>query len=187
MSNTALFSSKTVCAWRNDNYLCLLATTAFYPRVSRFLKIAGRLLGVLILVIVGGVAFVLAASNIITLNHTATIGAGAVLGVTDIGPSPPTPGCPTTSTSYGPGPASISWNTIPAGATAKHYVCVLNTGTAPDTIAISGGPQAAYGTITSPQSSMTLAPAGTLAIELDWAVPTTAPVGAVPAFQTTIT
>jgi len=136
---------------------------------------------------VGGVAFVLAASNIITLNHTATIGAGAVLGVTDIGANPPTPGCPTASTNYGPGPASIAWNTIPAGSTAKHYVCVINTGTAPDTITLSGGPSVVYGAVTSPQAGSTLVPGGTLAIELDWAVPTTAPVGPVPSFQTTIT
>lgn len=162
------------------------ATIEFYLRVSGYLKVAGRLLGVLILVMVGGVAFVLAASNIITLNHTATIGAGATLGITDIGAAPPT-ACPTTSTSYGPGPASIAWNTIPAGATAKHYVCVLNTGSAPDTIALSGSPPTGYGTITSPQDSMTLAAGNTLAIELDWVVPATAPLGAVPAFSTTIT
>lgn len=150
------------------------------------LRVRRGLLGLLVLMMVGGVAFVLAASNIITLNHTATIGAGATLGVTDIGATPPT-SCPTATTSYGPGPASIAWNTIPAGSTAKHYVCVINTGSAPDTIAISGQPPAGYGTITSPQSSTILAPSSTLAIELDWVVPATATLGAVPAFSTTIT
>lgn len=158
----------------------------FYPRVSEVLKLARRFIGLLILMMVGGVAFVLAASNIITLNHTATIVAGATLGVTDIGATPPT-ACPTASTSYGPGPASIAWNSIPAGATAKHYVCVINTGSAPDTITLAGSPPTGYGSITSPQDSNILTAGNTLAIELDWVVPASAPLGAVPAFATTIT
>jgi hypothetical protein len=134
---------------------------------------------------VSGVAFVLAASNIITLNHTATIGAGATLGVTDIGASPPST-CPTTSASYGPGPVNIAWGTIGQGATVKHYLCVINTGSAPDTIAVSGSPPSGYGTISSPQASTILAPGATLAIELDWAVPANAPLGPVGSFPTTI-
>jgi hypothetical protein len=136
---------------------------------------------------VSSVAFVLAASNIITLNHTATVVQGATLGVTDIGPTPPPTSCPSASTSYGPGPVSIVWGSVSAGATVKHYLCVINTGSAPDTITISGSPPANYGTISSPQSSAVLAPGGTLAIELDWAVPTGAPLGPVPAFSTSIT
>jgi len=150
------------------------------------LKIGRRLIGLVILVMASSVAVVLAASNIITLNHTATIVAGATLGVTDIGSTPPT-SCPIAPTSYGPGPASIAWNSIPAGSTAKHYVCVINTGSAPDTITISGNPPTGYGTITSPQSSTILAAGGTLAIELDWVVPAAATLGPVPAFSTTIT
>jgi hypothetical protein len=150
------------------------------------LRIARRLFGLVICVIVAGIAFVVASSNIITLNHTATIGPGAVLGVADIGPAPP-PSCPTTSTSYGPGPVNIVWGTIGQGATVKHYMCVINTGSAPDTITVSGSPPSGYGTISSPQNSMVLPSGGTLAVELDWAVPTTATIGAVPAFSTTIT
>jgi hypothetical protein len=135
---------------------------------------------------VGSVAIVLAASNIITLNHTATIVQGATLGVTDIGASAPT-SCPSASTSYGPGPVNIVWGSVSAGATVKHYLCVINTGSAPDTITVSGSPPSNYGTISSPQNNMILAPANTLAIELDWAVPTGAPVGPVPAFSTSIT
>jgi len=155
-------------------------------RYPRFLKVARRFIGLFILVMVSGVAFVLAASNIITLNHTATIGAGAILGVADIGASPPST-CPITSTSYGPGPVNIVWGTIGQGATVKHYLCVINTGSAPDTITVSGSPPSGYGTISSPQNSMILAPANTLAIELDWAVPTGATLGPVPAFSTSVT
>lgn len=161
-------------------------TLRIYPRVSEYLKLARRLVGLFIFVMVGGVAFVIAASNMITLNHTAIIGPGGVLGVTDIGPAPPT-SCPATSTSYGPGPVNIAWGTIGQGATVKHYLCVINTGSAPDTIIVSSSPPTGYGTISSPQNSNTLAPSGTLAIELDWAVPTAATIGPVPAFQTTIT
>ena len=135
---------------------------------------------------VGGIAFVLAASNVITLNHTATIVQGATLGVTDIGPTAPA-SCPAASTSYGPGPVSIVWGSVPAGATVKHYLCVINTGSAPDTIVVSGSPPSGYGTLSSPQNNMILAPAGTLAIELDWAVPTSAPLGPVVSFPTNIT
>jgi hypothetical protein len=134
---------------------------------------------------VSGVAFVLAASNMITLNHTATIGPGAILGVTDIGATPPT-SCPTTSASYGPGPVNIPWGTIGQGATVKHYLCVINSGSAPDTITVSSSPPSGYGTVSSPQNSVVLAPGGTLAIELDWAVPPGATLGPVPAFSTTI-
>jgi len=150
------------------------------------LKVARRFIGLFIFVMVGGVAFVLAASNIITLNHTATIVQGATLGVTDIGPSAPT-SCPSASTSYGPGPVNIVSGSVSAGATVKHYLCVINTGSAPDTITVSGSPPSGYGTISSPQNSMVLAPAGTLAIELDWAVPTGATLGPVPAFSTSVT
>jgi hypothetical protein len=135
---------------------------------------------------VGGVAFVLAASNIITLNHTATVVQGGVLGVTDIGPSAPA-SCPSASTSYGPGPVNIAWGNIGAGATVKHYLCVINTGSAPDTVTVSGSPPTGYGTISSPQNSMSLAPAATLAIELDWTVPAGATIGPVPAFSTAVT
>ena len=150
------------------------------------MKVARRLIGLFIFVMVGGVAFVLAASNIITLNHTATIVQGATLGVTDIGPSAPT-SCPSASTSYGPGPVNIVWGSVSAGATVKHYLCVINTGSAPDTITVSGSPPSGYGTLSSPQNSMVLAPAGTLAIELNWAVPTGATLGPVPAFSTSVT
>ena len=156
-----------------------------YQKVSGCLKVARRFIGLFIFVMVGGVAFVLAASNIITLNHTATIVQGATLGVTDIGPSPPT-SCPSASTSYGPGPMNIVWGSLSAGATVKHYLCVINTGSAPDTIAVSGSPPSGYGTISSPQNSVILAPAATLAIELDWAVPANAPLGPVGPFPTTI-
>jgi len=150
------------------------------------LKVARRFIGLFIFVMVGGVAFVLAASNIITLNHTATVIQGATLGVTDIGPSAPA-SCPSASTSYGPGPVNILWGSVSAGATVKHYLCVINTGSAPDTITVSGSPPSGYGTISSPQNSMILAPANTLAIELDWAVPTGATLGPVPAFSTSVT
>jgi hypothetical protein len=149
------------------------------------LKVARRFIGLIILVMVSGVAFVLAASNIITLNHTATISPGAILGVTDIGASPPST-CPTTSTSYGPGPVNIAWGTVGQGATVKHYLCVINTGSAPDTIAVSGSPPSGYGTISSPQASTILAPGATLAIELNWAIPPNAPLGPVGSFPTTI-
>jgi hypothetical protein len=149
------------------------------------LKVARRLTGLLIFVTVGGIAFVVASSNIITLNHSATIGPGAVLGVTDIGATPPAT-CPTASTSYGPGPVNIAWGTIGQGATVKHYLCVINTGSAPDTILVSGSPPSGYGTISSPQASTILAPSSTLAIELDWAIPANAPVGPVGPFPTTI-
>ncbi|TMI40743.1 hypothetical protein E6H21_05435 [Candidatus Bathyarchaeota archaeon] len=154
--------------------------------VSGCLKVARRFIGLFLFVMVGGVAFALAASNIITLNHTATIVQGATLGVTDIGPSAPT-SCPSASTSYGPGPVGIVWGPLAAGATVKHYVCVINTGSAPDTITVSGSPPSGYGTISSPENSMILTPASTLAIELDWAIPTGATLGPVPAFATSIT
>lgn len=150
------------------------------------MKIARRFIGLFIFMMVGGIAFVLAASNVIILNHTATIVQGATLGVTDIGPSAPA-SCPAASTSYGPGPVSIAWGSVPAGATVKHYLCVINTGSAPDTIVVSGSPPSGYGTLSSPQNNMILAPAGTLAIELDWAVPTSAPLGPVVSFPTNIT
>lgn len=150
------------------------------------MKLARRFVGLLIFVIIGGVAFVLGASNIITLNHTATIGPGATLAVTDIGPSPPST-CPTTSTSYGPGPVSIAWGTIGQGATVKHYLCVINTGSAPDTVTVSGSPPSNYGTISSPQANTLLSPGSTLAIELDWVIPSNAPLGPVAPFSTTIT
>ena len=149
------------------------------------MKVARRFISLLILVTVGGIAFVVASSNIITLNHSATIGPGAVLGVTDIGATPPAT-CPITSTSYGPGPVNIPWGTIGQGATVKHYLCVINTGSAPDTITVSGSPPSGYGTISSPQNSIILVPAGTLAIELDWAIPSAATLGPVPAFSTSI-
>jgi len=148
------------------------------------LKVGRRLIGLVILVMASGIAVVLAASNIITLNHTATIGPGATLGVTDIGASPPST-CPTSSASYGPGPVSIAWGTIGQGATVKHYLCVINTGSAPDTIAVSGSPPS--GSITSPQSGTVLASGSTLAIELDWTIPANAPLGPVVPFSTTIT
>jgi hypothetical protein len=135
-----------------------------------------------------GVAFALGASNIITLNHSATITqATATLGVIDSGPSPPT-SCPTTG--YGPGPVSINWQSISQNTIAHHYLCVINTGTTSDIISVSGTPPTGYGTITSPQqgSSLPATPgSNTLPIELDWTVPLTAPVGSVPSFSTTVT
>ncbi len=135
-----------------------------------------------------GVAFALGASNIITLNHSATITqATATLGVIDSGPTAP-PSCPTTG--YGPGPVSIAWGSVQQNTVVKHFLCVINTGTTSDTIAVSGSPPANYGSITSPQHGTLLpstAGSNTLAIELDWAVPLTAPVGAVPSFSTQIT
>jgi hypothetical protein len=150
------------------------------------LKVERRLIGLVILVMASGVAVVLAASNMITLNHTAAIGPGATLGVTDIGASPPST-CPTTSASYGPGPVNIAWGTIGQGATVKHYLCVINTGSAPDTITVSGSPPSGYGSITSPQANTVLASGSTLAIELDWTIPSNAPLGPVGSFATTIT
>lgn len=135
-----------------------------------------------------GVAYVLGASNVITLNHSATITqATAVLGVVDSGPSAP-PSCPTTG--YGPGPVSVSWGSIQQNTVAKHYLCVINTGTTTDTISVAGNPPTIYGTITSPQQGTVLSStpgSNTLAVELDWTIPLTAPVGSVPSFQTTIT
>jgi hypothetical protein len=137
-----------------------------------------------------GVAFALGASNIITLNHSATITqATATLGIIDSGPGPTPPAsCPTTG--YGPGPVAIAWGPISQNTVAKHYLCVINTGTTSDTISVSGAPPAAYGTITSPQQAASLSAtpgSNTLVVELDWTVPLTAPVGAVPSFSTTIT
>jgi hypothetical protein len=149
------------------------------------LKVGRRLIGFVILVMASGVAVVLAASNVITLNHSATIGPGATLGVTDIGASPPST-CPTSSASYGPGPVNIAWGTIGQGATVKHYLCVINTGSAPDTITVSGSPPTGYGSISSPQANTVLASGGTLAIELDWTIPSNAPLGPVGPFPTTI-
>jgi len=61
---------------------------------------------------IGGVGLVLAASNLITLNHTATVTAGATLGVIDQGGTAPA-SCPLTG--YGPGPVSIAWGNVPQG------------------------------------------------------------------------
>src|SRR5712664_1530073 len=44
---------------------------------------------------------------------------------------------------------SIAWGNVPQGSTVKHYVCVINSGTAPDAITLTGSPPAGYGTITS--------------------------------------
>ncbi|OLB68838.1 hypothetical protein AUI06_09930 [archaeon 13_2_20CM_2_52_21] len=151
------------------------------------MKVARRLIVPLLLAMVGGIALVLAASNMITLNHTATVTTGATLGALDEGPTPLTTGCPTTATSYGGGAVNIAWGSVAQGATVKHYVCVINTGTAPDVLSISGSPPSGYGTITSPQQGTTLpANGGVLGIELDWAVPTGATPGLV-TFPTTIT
>ncbi len=136
---------------------------------------------------VGGIALVLAASNIITLQHTATVTTGATLGILDAGSAPLPTGCPTTASSYVSGPASIAWGSVGQGATVKHYVCVMNSGTAPDVLSISGNPPAGYGTITSPQEGVTLpANGGVLGIELDWVVSASATPGLV-TFATTIT
>jgi hypothetical protein len=152
------------------------------------LKVARRFIGLLSLVMaVGGVAFVLAASNILTLQHTATVTTGATLGVFDEGSTPLPTGCPTTASSYGSAPVSIAWGSVAQGATVKHYVCVINTGTAPDLLSITGNPPAGYGTITSPQQGATLPANGAvLGIELDWVVSTTAITGPV-TFSTNIT
>jgi hypothetical protein len=152
------------------------------------MQIPKRLIVPLAFAIFLGVAFALGASNIITLNHSATITqATATLGIIDSGPTPPT-SCPTTG--YGPGPVSIGWGSISQNTVAKHYLCVINTGTTSDTISVSGAPPANYGTITSPQQAAILSAtpgSNTLPVELDWTVPLTAPVGAVPSFSTTIT
>src|SRR5256886_13446606 len=99
---------------------------------------------------VGGIALALAASNMITLNHTATVTTGATLGALDEGATPLATGCPTTAASYGSTPVSIAWGVVAQGETVKHYVCVINTGTAPDVLSISGITPPAYGTITTP-------------------------------------
>ncbi len=110
----------------------LSLNTRLYPRVSgRLLKIARRFVIPLALAMTGGVALVLAASNLITLNHTATVTTGATLGVIDQGGTAPA-SCPLTG--YGPGPVSIAWGNVPQGSTVKHYLCVINSGTAPDAI-----------------------------------------------------
>jgi len=153
----------------------------------KVLKVARRLIVPLILAMVGGIALVLAASNMITLNHTATVTTGATLGALDEGATPLTTGCPTTAASYGSAPLSIAWGNAAQGATVKHYVCVINTGTAPDVLSISGNPPPGYGTISSPQQGATLpANGGVLGIELDWAVSTNATPGPI-TFPTTIT
>jgi hypothetical protein len=153
----------------------------------RFLKVARRFIVPFIFAMIGGIAFVLAASNIITLQHTATVTTGAALGVLDEGAIPLATGCPTTATSYGSGPLSIAWGNVAQGATVKHYVCVINTGTAPDVLSISGNPPAGYGSITSPQQGATLpANGGVLGIELDWVVSASAITGPV-TFPTSIT
>ena len=136
---------------------------------------------------VGGIALVLAASNMITLDHTATVTTGATLGALDEGATPLPTGCPTTATTYGASPVNIVWGSVAQGETVKHYVCVINTGTAPDVLSISGSPPSGYGTMSSPQQGATLpANGGVLGIELDWVVPTTATPGAV-TFPTSIT
>ena len=162
----------------------LSLNTRLYPRVSgRLLKIARRFVIPLALAMIGGVGLVLAASNLITLNHTATVTTGATLGVIDQGGTAPA-SCPLTG--YGPGPVSIAWGNVPQGSTVKHYLCVINSGTAPDAITLTGSPPAGYGTITSPQASTSLLPGSTLSVQLDWAVPVTATPGAVPSFSTSI-
>jgi len=151
------------------------------------LKVARRLIVPLLLAMVGGIALVLAASNMITLNHTASVTTGATLGALDEGSTPLATGCPTTAASYGSTPVSIAWGIVAQGATVKHYVCVINTGTAPDVLSISGTPPAGYGTITSPQQGAALPANGAvLGIELDWVVPTSATPGPV-TFSTNIT
>jgi hypothetical protein len=147
------------------------------------LKVARRFAIPLILAMVGVVGLVIAASNVITLNHTATVTTGATLGVIDQGGTAPA-SCPLTG--YGPGPVSIGWGNVPQGSTVKHYLCVINSGTAPETITLTGNPPTGYGTITSPQASTSLLPGSTLSVELDWAVPVTATPGAVPNFSTSI-
>lgn len=149
------------------------------------MKIARRIAVPLILIIVSGVAIVLAASNLITLNHTATVATGSTLQIIDEGLTPPTSGCPTTG-SYGPGPLNINWGILDQGQTKSYYVCVLNSGTASDTITLSGSPPSGYGTITSPQAGFVLLPTATKLVELDWAMPGNASVGPVPGFSTTI-
>ncbi|HYU87483.1 MAG TPA: hypothetical protein VEL52_02135 [Candidatus Bathyarchaeia archaeon] len=151
------------------------------------MKVARRLIVPLLFAMVGCIALVFAASNIITLQHTATVTTGGTLGALDEGSIPLSTGCPTTANSYGTGPVNIAWGIVAQGETVKHYVCVINTGTAPDTLSISGNPPAGYGTISSPQQSATLPANGAvLGIELDWVVPTGATTGPV-TFPTSIT
>lgn len=152
------------------------------------MKVPRRIIVPLAFALFLSVAYALGASNVITLNHTATITqATAVLGVIDSGPSAP-PSCP--ATGYGPGPVSINWGSPQQNTVAKHYLCVINTGTTSDTISVSGSPPTAYGPITSPQQGNVLLStpgSNTLVVELDWTIPITAPVGPVPSFSTSIT
>src|SRR5712664_273263 len=102
----------------------LSLNTRLYPRVSgRLLKIARRFVIPLALAMIGGVGLVLAASNFITLNHTATVTTGATLGVIDQGGTAP-PSCPLTG--YGPGPVSIGWGMCPK-AQRSNTTCASST------------------------------------------------------------
>jgi len=127
-------------------------------------------------IILAGLAMEVYATTFLTVNNTATIQTGASLQATGSVAAGTT--CSAASGTYGTTP-SVSWGSVTAGTTAKDFICVQNIGTSSYVVSITSNLALADGTITSPQTSQTIATGGFLLVEFDWAVSATAATGGV--------
>lgn len=128
-----------------------------------------------ILVIFGVVAWSYAAT-FLSVSNVATIQTGATLVAT--GPVGAGTACSAGTGTYTNSP-TVDWANVPRGTAQSKFICVENTGTESYLVSLTSDLPSADGSITSPQSGQTIAPASFILVEIDWNVSMQAPLGGV--------